>query len=333
MTLRKTTPPASRVEREKRIVSLVVLFVLVAAPLIILALNAYDLMFDSDEFVHDVVVTESGVIYYTLETRQGGDSTGEMTLWRLRSEDGEPELVSKVPEDSCEGPYRDYSDWQLTGAHAVAVTVMCWGGRSDRDHDMWEYGSELSRVHEIDTEPVALGERDSLYLAGPQLFYREQRLGSACAEIYIDTITDGEVSSTQISQTLLAAAGIDSADTECPGSIERPRTTVDLDGDLWLHVNPHEDEVICEFVRESGVATCHHLDRDSCGFSVSQDGTRFACGAAGEDDSRTVSVFDAASAELVAELEIPSEGDWAFYDRDTIIHMGDDEALTRMTIP
>lgn len=327
-----TTPSTSSIEREKRIISLTVLILLIGSPLVMMAFAAYDLMFDSDDYVHDVVVTESGTIYYTLETRKGGDSTGALSLWRLRAEADAPELVSRAPEDSCEGSYRKYSDWQVTEKHSVAITIMCWGDRSGRDYGMWEYGDELSRAEEIDTGPIVLGELDSLYVAGPQVFYREQRLDNFCADIYADMVADGEVSSVQISESLLSAAGIDASDTECPWSIERPATTVDLDGDLWLQVNLHEDEVICEFGRESGTATCHHLGREAHGFAVSQDGTRFACTAVVDGDSVILAVFDAATVELVAELEIPSEGDWAFYDRDTIVHMGDDQEFTMVSI-
>jgi hypothetical protein len=45
-----------------------------------------------------------------------------------------------------------------------------------------------------------------------------------------------------------------------------------------------------------------------------------------------VTVFDAAAADSVAELEVPREGAWAFYDQDAIAVLDDEEDLTVIDI-
>lgn len=155
-----TTPSTHRFRKRTTsapaIVMVLAIILLCGIPGTILVKGAYAVLFGEESRVLDVAMTESGLIYYTLETTEGGASTGEQSLWRLRDDEIEPELVSKPAERSCEGMYRDYSHWQTTGPDSVAVTVTCTSRETRLE--LWEYGMELARVQLIDTDAIVTGE-------------------------------------------------------------------------------------------------------------------------------------------------------------------------------
>jgi hypothetical protein len=298
----------------------------ISLPCTVLGVVAVIGLFGTDERVVELIVAEDGTLYYTLETYESGDSSGVESLWRRSPGDAEPEPISKPMEDVCGREEEQFADWHHT-PDGVAATVQCRFGSTLRA-ELWGYSAELSRVSLIHADATVSSPRDRLY-AGPGALYGAWISNSPCSEVYVDALSGDELGSRQISGVLAAAAGVEESDSECFGGLEAAHLRVDQEGDLWIAFKARGGQRVCEYDLMADAAVCGTLDLVKCsGFVVSRDGSRFACGdSTYTDDTEHVAVFDAATAEPIAELEFASEGAWNFSGNDTIAVLDDDLEL------
>lgn len=260
--------------------------------------------------------------YYTRMNFEESRDWGVPELWRIMPDSEEPELVSKAQQESCaEGPV--FGDWHPS-PEGASVTATCWGeGR----FAVWEYGERPDRVqlvHESDASP---GEE--LVYASTGVVYRFQGGGTMCKTVEVET-AEGDASA--ISDVLTEAAGA-VAVPECRVPLVTQDMGLDADGDLWAVLDA-DGIAVCEYDLGPGTAACTRPEAGDClEFEVSLDGTRFACASDAEEDRLHLSVFDAATGALAAELDIPDSGAWTFADAHTIVRLGHDLEAEEHALP